>query len=55
LGEGAEEPDEVEWLRQHGCRYVQGYAVCCPLPMDAFKAWLDDAADRRRALMGLAS
>lgn len=38
LGEGAEEPDEVEWLRQHGCRYVQGYAVCCPLPMDAFKA-----------------
>ena len=48
MGEGAEHPAEVEWLRQHGCRYVQGYAVCHPLPLAAFKAWL--AAPRHRAL-----
>ena len=48
MGEGAEDPADVEWLRQHGCRYVQGYAVCHPLPLGAFKAWL--AAPRHRAL-----
>jgi diguanylate cyclase (GGDEF)-like protein len=46
LGEGAEQPDEVEWLRRHACRYVQGYAICHPLPMDAFKVWLDVASKR---------
>jgi EAL domain-containing protein (putative c-di-GMP-specific phosphodiesterase class I) len=40
LGEGAEQPGELEWLRQRGCRYVQGYVVCHPLPMVAFKSWL---------------
>ena len=48
MGEGAENPADVEWLRQHGCRYVQGYAVCHPLPLGAFKAWL--ARPRWRAL-----
>jgi len=41
LGEGAEEPEEVEWLRNHGCRYVQGYAIGRPLPLDAFATWLE--------------
>ena len=40
LGEGAEQPDQVDWLRDHDCRYVQGYAVCYPLPLGAFKTWL---------------
>ena len=44
VGEGAESPDQVAWLMQHGCRYVQGYAVCRPLPMSAFIAWLEDPA-----------
>ncbi len=41
LGEGAEEPEEVEWLRQHGCHYVQGYAIAHPLPLEQFLAWLE--------------
>jgi len=41
LGEGAEERKEVEWLRHHGCRYVQGYAIAHPLPLDEFVAWLE--------------
>ena len=48
MGEGAENPAEVEWLREHGCRYVQGYAVCHPLPLGAFQAWLE--APRPREL-----
>jgi diguanylate cyclase (GGDEF)-like protein len=48
MGEGAEDPAAVDWLREHGCRYVQGYAVCHPLPLGAFKAWL--GASRSRAL-----
>jgi diguanylate cyclase (GGDEF)-like protein len=41
LGEGAEQPEELEWLRQHGCRYAQGYAIAHPLPLEAFEAWLE--------------
>jgi diguanylate cyclase (GGDEF)-like protein len=40
LAEGAEQPEEIDWLRQHGCRYVQGYAISHPLPLEDFKAWL---------------
>jgi EAL domain-containing protein (putative c-di-GMP-specific phosphodiesterase class I) len=40
LAEGAEEPDQLGWLRRHNCRYVQGYAVCRPMPLSAFKSWL---------------
>jgi len=40
LGEGAETPAEIEWLRGHSCRFVQGYGICHPLPLEAFEAWL---------------
>jgi diguanylate cyclase (GGDEF)-like protein len=40
LGEGAEQPGEIDWLRHHACRYVQGYAVCHPLPLEEFQGWL---------------
>jgi EAL domain-containing protein (putative c-di-GMP-specific phosphodiesterase class I) len=41
LAEGVEDLAEIGWLRQRPCRYMQGYAICHPLPIDAFKAWLD--------------
>ena len=40
LAEGVEQLGEIGWLRQRPCRYMQGYAICRPLPIDAFKAWL---------------
>lgn len=40
LGEGAEQEGEIAWLREHGCRYVQGFGICRPIAFDAFKAWL---------------
>jgi diguanylate cyclase (GGDEF)-like protein len=40
LAEGVERPEEIEWLRARSCRYVQGYAVCHPLPLAEFKSWL---------------
>jgi len=55
LGEGAETPAEIEWLRGHGCRYVQGYGICHPLPLDAFQDWLvayDAKLLRDKALHG---
>jgi len=60
VGEGAETQAEIDWLGRHGCVYVQGYAICHPLPLEKFKAWLIDyeakltrqerrkGADRRR-------
>jgi diguanylate cyclase (GGDEF)-like protein len=40
LAEGAEHDAEIEWLRERSCHYVQGYAICHPLPMEEFKSWL---------------
>ncbi|MGA3037986.1 MAG: GGDEF domain-containing response regulator [Vulcanimicrobiaceae bacterium] len=40
LAEGAEQVEEIEWLRKRSCRFVQGYAICHPLPLEAFKSWL---------------
>jgi diguanylate cyclase (GGDEF)-like protein len=39
LAEGVEQNEQRAWLMEKGCRYVQGYAVCVPLAMDAFIAW----------------
>jgi len=44
LAEGAEQPAEIEWLKQRSCRYVQGYAICHPLPFEEFKSWLSARA-----------
>jgi diguanylate cyclase (GGDEF)-like protein len=40
LAEGVERLGEVGWLRSRPCRYGQGYAICHPLPLYAFKQWL---------------
>jgi diguanylate cyclase (GGDEF)-like protein len=40
LAEGVEQPAEIDWLRARACRYVQGYAICHPLPIEEFKSWL---------------
>ena len=40
LAEGVEQLEEISWLRERPCRYMQGYAVCHPLPIDAFTSWL---------------
>ena len=40
LAEGVEQLGEIGWLRQRACRYMQGYAICHPLPLDDFKSWL---------------
>ncbi len=42
LAEGVEQLGEIDWLRRRSCRYMQGYAICHPLPIDAFESWLED-------------
>jgi EAL domain-containing protein (putative c-di-GMP-specific phosphodiesterase class I) len=42
LAEGAELTEELDWLRVRACRYVQGYVICHPLPLEAFKTWLEE-------------
>jgi diguanylate cyclase (GGDEF)-like protein len=40
LAEGVEQPEELAWLRQRSCGYAQGFAICHPLPLEAFTSWL---------------
>ena len=40
LAEGVETLAEIGWLRERSCRYMQGFAICRPLPLADFKRWL---------------
>jgi diguanylate cyclase (GGDEF)-like protein len=42
LGEGVETPEQMAWLREHGCRFAQGYYISRPIPLAAFEQWLAD-------------
>jgi diguanylate cyclase (GGDEF)-like protein len=42
LAEGVEQLGEIGWLKQRPCRYMQGFAVCHPLPFADFKRWVED-------------
>jgi diguanylate cyclase (GGDEF)-like protein/PAS domain S-box-containing protein len=32
IAEGVESPQQIEWLRAHGCGYLQGHAIGAPVP-----------------------
>ena len=40
LAEGVESPEQLVWLRDHGCSIAQGFGICKPLPLGAFNDWL---------------
>ncbi len=42
LAEGVETPAQLEWLRERGCTYAQGYAIAYPMAFDALERWLDE-------------
>lgn len=44
VAEGVETEAQVDYLREIGCDYVQGYVFYRPLPEEAFAAVLDDPA-----------
>ena len=41
IAEGAETREQVEFLREKGCDYIQGYYFYKPMPMEDFAAVLD--------------
>lgn len=50
VAEGVEDKEQLEFLREHGCDFVQGYFLSRPLPPDELVKWLlardrDEAAD----------
>lgn len=42
IAEGVETPQQFATLRRLGCQTVQGFGICKPIEVDAFKAWLRD-------------
>ncbi|MFL6588225.1 MAG: EAL domain-containing protein [Luteimonas sp.] len=43
IAEGVEAPEQLEWLRAHGCNQAQGYHLGRPMPIDALLEHLADA------------
>ncbi len=43
LGEGVETQEQLQWLREHNCRYAQGYFMARPQGIDTFANWLEAA------------
>ena len=53
IAEGVESNEQLEFLRQNGCRFVQGYFYSQPLPQDEFLKFMekqDFHTQRRKAL-----
>ncbi len=42
IAEGAENREQVEFLRSIGCEYVQGYFVSHPIPVPEFEAMIEE-------------
>jgi diguanylate cyclase (GGDEF)-like protein len=49
ISEGVETSEQLEFLRQHGCRQMQGYYFSRPAPAAAIEAILQDDAARAAA------
>ena len=47
IAEGVEATDQVDYLLEHGCWYVQGYLFGVPMPRAAIDAVLLDESDRK--------
>lgn len=48
VAEGAETTEQVEFLREHGCDYIQGYYYSKPLPEADFLAYVAKCRDEGR-------
>ena len=42
IAEGAEDPDQVEFLKSNGCDYIQGYYFYKPMPEEDFRELLQN-------------
>ncbi len=40
VAEGVETPQQLEFLREHGCDFIQGYLLSRPLPLPVLQDWL---------------
>ena len=47
VAEGVEQIDELAFLRQQGCGFIQGYLASRPLDQDAIEDWYDHMAKAR--------
>ena len=41
IAEGVETQEQLDWLNEHGCDYVQGFLLSRPLPNDRIGLWMD--------------
>ncbi|MDX8386735.1 MAG: EAL domain-containing protein [Gallionella sp.] len=47
VAEGAETNEEIEWLKDNRCDFVQGYVVAQPMSSDEFTKWVTEFGNRK--------
>lgn len=48
VAEGVETPEQAKWLRDRGVRFLQGYWISRPLPLDDFVRWVSEPPTLKR-------
>ncbi len=46
VAEGVEEVEQLEYLREKGCDFIQGFLFSKPLPATTFESWVSDRHSR---------
>jgi EAL domain-containing protein (putative c-di-GMP-specific phosphodiesterase class I) len=46
IAEGVETQEELDWLKTHGCDYVQGYLLSRPLPIERISSWMGEKQEK---------
>ena len=47
VAEGVETAEQLEFLKDEGCEFIQGYYYSKPVPLDELLPWIEEFSQRK--------